>query len=329
MCLKTSLFLNAFVCVRLSCIHCYVVSLLFVGTPPCTGRRFFWAAVGGSRTARGACSSPVGQMLELWFFPRVLGNTRPLAPCMKKNLWPHCVAALFTLLFAPGCTHLCMQQTIDPVLGERLSPDYTVYVNGTAVPVLTSAVSIDAQEAPLRLNELYSFASFEMTEPVMVRVESSVPLTDLSVRSVNAAIPVQLDVSRPPLSCRPMAIISSSAMATPQRSAAAVCESGRATTRPAGSRCALFRPGRHEAGLITLSDNQTLYIDKDAVVSGRVVASGNNIRICGTGLLENSGEDYNWTNIILLKNCTTPGSKAWSCANIARVDVQIDRLRRS
>ena len=224
---------------------------------------------------------------------------------IKKPLYTQLVALMLVVFFAPACAHIGKQYAIDRTLGERLSPDYTVYVNGRAIPVLTSAVSEDALEAPLYLNELYSFASFEMMDSVEVRVESSVPLTELSVRSVDASIPVALAGTQATFELPangnylierngngrkdPLLLFANPVQARPD---------------PMDPSVVYFGPGRHTAGLISLSDNQTLYIDKAAIVTGRVVASGHNIRICGTGVLENSGEEYNWKNIILLKNCT-------------------------
>ena len=48
-----------------------------------------------------------------------------------------------------------------------------------------------------------------------------------------------------------------------------------------------------------LTDNQTLYIAGGAIVTGRVEARGDNIRILGRGLLENSTEAHNWKYMIL------------------------------
>ncbi len=50
-----------------------------------------------------------------------------------------------------------------------------------------------------------------------------------------------------------------------------------------------FGPGVYEAGLIDMTDGQTLYIDQDAVVYGYVRAIGaKNIGICGYGILDGS-----------------------------------------
>ncbi|MDD4476376.1 MAG: glycosyl hydrolase family 28 protein [Eubacteriales bacterium] len=50
-----------------------------------------------------------------------------------------------------------------------------------------------------------------------------------------------------------------------------------------------YGPGAHDAGMITLNDGETLYIDSGAVVYGYVVAKDvNNIKILGNGILDGS-----------------------------------------
>ena len=52
-----------------------------------------------------------------------------------------------------------------------------------------------------------------------------------------------------------------------------------------------FGPGVHiggENGRIELKDGETLYLKAGAFVKGGIYASGNNIRICGRGVLDSS-----------------------------------------
>lgn len=59
--------------------------------------------------------------------------------------------------------------------------------------------------------------------------------------------------------------------------------------RPDGPNVLYFGPGEHDAGLITLKDNQTLFIDAGAVLYACVQAvTAKNIRIIGRGILDNS-----------------------------------------
>ncbi|MBN2130313.1 MAG: hypothetical protein JW741_12495, partial [Sedimentisphaerales bacterium] len=68
-----------------------------------------------------------------------------------------------------------------------------------------------------------------------------------------------------------------------------------------------FAPGVHKPERIVLHSNQTLYLAGGAVVHAEVLAEGNNIRICGRGILD--GSDWEWRkgpvgNLIAIRNCT-------------------------
>ena len=65
-----------------------------------------------------------------------------------------------------------------------------------------------------------------------------------------------------------------------------VCDYG---IDPADENVLYYGPGEHDAGLITLRSNQTLYLDEGAVVYACVEAiDADNIRILGHGILDNS-----------------------------------------
>ena len=68
-----------------------------------------------------------------------------------------------------------------------------------------------------------------------------------------------------------------------------------------------YGPGEHDAGDITLTDGQTLYIDYGAVVYGRVVVDGSHCRIAGHGILsgdklEHWGEQ-SWSMGAIILEC--------------------------
>ena len=83
-----------------------------------------------------------------------------------------------------------------------------------------------------------------------------------------------------------------------------------------------FGPGIHDAGRIDLASGQTLYLAGGAVVKGAVAAEGDNIRICGRGILD--GNDYAWRkgpynvtmgihgNNVEVSGITIRGSSHWT-----------------
>lgn len=60
--------------------------------------------------------------------------------------------------------------------------------------------------------------------------------------------------------------------------------------RPAGEYVKYFAPGVHDVGVLEVTDNQVVYLDEGAIVNGAIHAQGNNILICGRGVL--SGASY-------------------------------------
>ncbi len=69
---------------------------------------------------------------------------------------------------------------------------------------------------------------------------------------------------------------------------------------PADENTICFGPGVHNAGRIDLADGQTLYIHRDAVVYGWVMAiNAKNIRILGNGILDNSKEERTSSSMLV------------------------------
>lgn len=193
------------------------------------------------------------------------------------------------------------------VEGEPLSTEYAVCVNGQDVPVYTARVDAKYQRdyGGLIFDDTYSFAGFDCDGVVDLVVESSVPLTALSVRGVSGPRTATLDggkatfkldqhctylIERNGNGRKDLLLLSANPMMVdaPQKCGPAVV---------------YFGPGRHDAGLIELTDGQTLYMDGGAVVTGRIEARGDNIRICGRGVLENEGDAYYGKPMLLLDHC--------------------------
>ena len=53
-----------------------------------------------------------------------------------------------------------------------------------------------------------------------------------------------------------------------------------------------FGPGVHEVGKLLIGENETVYIDGDAVVFGYIWAKGDNIRITGRGVISAEKENH-------------------------------------
>jgi hypothetical protein len=181
--------------------------------------------------------------------------------------------------------------------GETLSTQYEVQAGGQPVSVYTARVL----DPPFAGNEYdyggpYSFAGFDVSGPVEVRIHSEKPLGNLVIRPANPQVKTRLADANTaivslPGPCKlslepdgkkgPLLLFANSIEEHPPRA------------REAGPRLIYFGPGIHRPGKITLTNNQSLYLAGGAIVKGGILAEGENIRISGRGILDSS--DWEWT----------------------------------
>ncbi len=178
--------------------------------------------------------------------------------------------------------------------GEPRSPDYEVWADGKKVDVYVARV-LDPPFAGKSwdFGGPYSFANFDMAGSVTVRVTSKKPLRGTVLRPQSAgvkptlegdnALTLTLDAPRKlsiePDGKRGPLLLFANPMETD-------------APKPDAPGVIYFGPGIHKPGRIDLAGGQTLYLAGGSVVKGAVVAEGDNIRICGRGILD--GNDYEW-----------------------------------
>ncbi|HVU34110.1 MAG TPA: glycosyl hydrolase family 28 protein [Opitutaceae bacterium] len=167
--------------------------------------------------------------------------------------------------------------------GEAVSPDYQVEANGQSVAVYSAKT--------FHFDGKYSFASFDFSGEVKVRVTSPVSLQRAVILPEGCAIdphegadgaleftlrqPCKLSIERDGENS-PLLLFGNALEANPPK--------------PDDPGVVYFGPGVHRVGKITLTSNQTLYVAAGAVVKGGVEARGANIRILGRGIID--GTDY-------------------------------------
>ena len=207
-----------------------------------------------------------------------------------------CVVAVLPSLLAAALACAAEVVTYPAPEGETLSTQYTVQAGGQPVPVYTARV-LDPPFAGKEYDYggAYSFAGFDVSGPVEVRIRSEKPLTNLVVRPANPGVKTRLDdantaVVSLPGPCKlsiepdgkkgPLLLFASAIEEHPPRASAA------------GPRLIYFGPGIHKPTKITLTNNQSLYLAGGAVVKAGIVAEGENIRIFGRGILD--GSDWEW-----------------------------------
>ncbi len=221
---------------------------------------------------------------------------------------------------------------------ETASPDYEVWANGEKVAVY-AARTLDPPFAGKEwdFGGPYSFANFDVKGPVSVRVKSRRPLSQAVVRPAAAAaftlvnereLTLRLDGPRK-LSLEP------EGRRGPLLLFANPIEPDLPKAGDPG--VVYYGPGVHRAGLVTVTNGQTLVLAGGAVVKGAVVARGNQIRILGRGILD--GSDYEWrkgphgftvgiygTNIEV-SGLTIRGSSHWTVVPVRSRHVTLRNLK--
>ena len=193
------------------------------------------------------------------------------------------------------CAPLRAEVVVYPAPSEEVrSPDYEVWADGQKVDVYT-ARTLDAPFAGQQwdFGGPYSFASFDTSGPVEVRVVSKRSLRQTVIQPQSSGVRLEIEsdhalvltldgprkLSIEPDGKRgPLLLFANPPETNPPQ--------------PDDPSVIYFGPGTHQAGAIAVGDGQTLYLAGGAVVKGAVVARGTNMRICGRGILD--GSDYEW-----------------------------------
>jgi hypothetical protein len=194
-------------------------------------------------------------------------------------------------------------------IGEVLSTDYEVHAAGQKVDVYMARVL----DPPFAGKEWdyggsYSSANFDMSGPVIVRIVSKQSLKNVVIRPQSYKIqPTLLDDHTLELTLdRPYKLsIEPDGRRAPLLLFANPLETN--VPKPDDEGVIFYGPGVHKPEKIVLNSNQTLYLAGGAVVKAEVLAQGNNIRICGRGILD--GSDWEWRkgpvgNLIAIRNST-------------------------
>lgn len=193
-------------------------------------------------------------------------------------------------------------------VGENLSVDYTIEVDGQSIPVYTALTQ--------HHDKKFSIAYFDFSGNVTIKIKSKFSLNKLVIlpdrydihpsiyqNEATFQLDKPCDISFEPDGCNSPLLLFTN-------------EIEKNTPLKDDPNIIYFGPGEHnpESGLIKLSSNQTLYLAGGAVVNAGVEASGDNITICGRGILDGSDWDHNAGPTDFMIN-------AKSCTNFVMRDV--------
>jgi hypothetical protein len=209
--------------------------------------------------------------------------------------------------------------------GDFLSTDYEVQVEDLKVDVY-SARTLDPPFAGKEWDYggPYSFANFDMSGPVRVRIVSTRSLRDVAIRPQSSGVKptIEDDHTMTLTLARPCKLsIEPDGRRGPLLLFANPLETNVPKLGEEG--VIYFGPGVHKPEKIVLASNQTLYLAGGAVVKAEVLVQGSNIRIRGRGILD--GSDWEWRkgpvgNLIAIRNSrdveisgiTLRGSSHWT-----------------
>jgi len=220
---------------------------------------------------------------------------------------------------------------------ETLSIDYEVQAAGQTVDVYAARVL----DPPFAGKEWdyggdYSFANFDMSGRVVVRIVSKQSLHNVVIRPQTLGIKPELenDHTMTLVLDRPRKLtIEPDGKKGPLLLFANPLETDPPKLGDEG--VVYFGPGVTKPEKIVLESNQTLYLAGGAVVKAEVLAKGNNIHICGRGILD--GSDWEWRkgpigNLIAIRGSsdvdiggiTLRGSSHWTIVprNCQRVTIR-------
>ena len=169
--------------------------------------------------------------------------------------------------------------------GAVLSQDYTITVDGKPLDAYTAPTWQPTYAPPF--GGPYSFAYFDMSGPVQVRITSNKkPLDNLVILPAARGIKPQVTGNTMTFTLdRPCQLsIEPEAKFGPLLLFANPIEETPPDAKDPNVR--YFGPGMHKPGAIELTDGQTLYIAGGAVVKGGIRIRGKNIHVRGRGVLD-------------------------------------------
>ena len=225
--------------------------------------------------------------------------------------------------------------------GEVSSSDYQVQVADQKIDTYMARV-LDPPFAGKRwdFGGPYSFANFDMSGSVVVRITSKRSLRNVVIRPQSYCIKPTLvnDHTLTLTLDRPLKFsVEPDGKKGPLLLFANPIETD--SYKAGDEDVVYFGPGIHKPEKIVMESNQTLYLAGGAVVKAEVLVKGTNILICGRGILD--GSDWQWRkgpvgNLIAIRNSTDVeingitlrGSSHWSIVpkNSKRITVRNVKL---
>lgn len=213
----------------------------------------------------------------------------------------------------------------DEVVFKLLNTDFDVQINGVAAEVRECRVSAmpfnrpwPGKQRPLDQTESAGFISFSADEEVEIRVKRKQSFEHAFIKPLSKNVEV--------------AVADGEAVFKLKEHGQYVLEFGNEHNAlhiffnqwkeypDAEKATVYFGPGMHFPGVVTLRDNDTVFIDENAVVFGSINSLGaKNVKIYGGGVVDNSCEERLTENAY--ENFHKGAFKIYNCENIDVSDI--------
>ncbi len=203
---------------------------------------------------------------------------------------------------------------------EPISKDFRVFIGDKEIPVYTCRISAypfnrvwTGVQRPTAQTELASFVSLVSDEPITLTVIANRPHEKILIKPYSKNIAHEKKDGKITFTLTEnghfvletdsyhhcLYIFNSAPIAQPKKEDVTH----------------YFGAGIHFAGKITLHSNESIYVDKDALVYGCIFAeNAKNIRIFGNGLFDDSAEER--VNIHCYERYTNGNLKLYDCENV-------------
>lgn len=221
--------------------------------------------------------------------------------------------------------------------------EYDVWINGIKDSVYVARVQDppwNKEKTGLDFGGNYYFSSFDVDKPVEIKIKSKKNLNNVVFRPGNIEVK-NLTKSENEISFvieKPVKLI-----IEPAGKNSPLLLFGNAPEQDVPDRndpnVVYYGPGIHHPkdALISLEDNQTLYVAEGAVIHGGVRVKGENITICGRGII--CGNEFVWrqfarnlisveeSNHVVIKDVILRGSATWTMPIRNSKNVSIENVK--
>lgn len=213
----------------------------------------------------------------------------------------------------------------DEVIYKAVNADFEVTVNGLPCEVRECRVSAmpfnrpwPGKQRPYAQSESAGFLVFSADEAVEIRVRRKKKFEKALIRPLSRQVKAEVENGEAVFSLREYG---SYVLELDDTHNALHIFFDPIKEYPEAKNATLyFGPGMHFPGVVSLRDNDTVYIDREAIVFGSIFGRGvKNVRIFGGGVIDNSCEER------ITENCYEDHTKGtfriYDCENIEVSDV--------